>query len=135
MVKTGQANPQAGARRFVHLSEDQGGLIQHARFFHFIIKVVTFAGTLTNTGKNGVAAVEFGDVIDKLLDQDGFADAGTAEQADFTAFGNGRDEVDDFDAGFQNFDVAGLVAQRRRLAVDRRVAGKFARPCRQSVRR
>ena len=38
-----------------------------------------------------------GDVVDQLLDQDGLADTGAAEQADLSAFGVGGQQVDDLD--------------------------------------
>ena len=41
------------------------------------------------------------DVVDQLLDQNGLANAGTAEQTDLTALGVGANQVDDLDAGFQ----------------------------------
>ena len=41
-----------------------------------------------------------GDVADKFLDNDGFADTGAAEQTDFTAFQKRTNKVNNFDAGF-----------------------------------
>ena len=43
-----------------------------------------------------------GDVIDQLLDQDGLADTGAAEQADLTALGVGADQVNHLDAGLKD---------------------------------
>jgi len=62
--------------------------------------------------------MEFGDVVDQLLDQDGLTDTSTTEQTNFTTLGDRRDQVDDFDAGFQDFDPARLVNQWRRCAVN-----------------
>ena len=45
----------------------------------------------------------FGNVVDKLLDQNCLADTCAAEQTDLTASRIRRDQVDDFDAGFRNF--------------------------------
>jgi len=48
----GQTNPQTVARRFVHLAVNQRDFIQHARFRHFVVEVVTLASSLTNTGEH-----------------------------------------------------------------------------------
>ena len=58
------------------------------------------------------------DVIDELLDQDGLADAGTAKQADLTALGVGADQVNDLDAGLQNFGGGLLLLVAGGRAVD-----------------
>ena len=42
-------------------------------------------------------------VVDQLLDQNSFADTGTAEQTDLATLGIGADQVNDLDAGLQNF--------------------------------
>ncbi len=63
--------------------------------------------------------MEFGNVADQFLDEHRFADTGAAEQAYLAAFGNRRDQVDDFNAGFQDLNTAGLVDKRRRRTVDR----------------
>ncbi len=50
-----------------------------------MVQVIALAGTLTDAGKDRVAAVLGSDVADQLLDDDGLADTGAAEQADLTA--------------------------------------------------
>ena len=60
-----------------------------------------------------------GDVVDQLLDDDGLADAGAAEEADLAAARVGREQVDDLDAGLERLDLGRLVGERRRRAVDR----------------
>ena len=52
--------------------------------------------------------MELGDVVDQLLDKHGLTDTGAAEQTNLTALGHRADQVDDLDAGFQNFYCAGL---------------------------
>lgn len=61
-----------------------------------------------------------GDVVDEFLDQDGFADASTAKETDFTATSIGGKEVDDLDAGFQDFCSGGLVDESGRVGVNGR---------------
>src|SRR5690606_31002311 len=60
-------------------------VIDNARFDEFFEKVETLAGTFAYAGENGIAAVSFCDVVDKFLNKNGFANAGTAEEADLTA--------------------------------------------------
>ena len=68
-----------------------------------MIHIVAFTGPLADPGDNGHAAVFLGNVVDQFLHQHGFANAGTAEQTDLTAAGIRAKQVDDLDAGFQNF--------------------------------
>ena len=74
-----------------------------------MIEVVAFAGPLADAGEHRVTAVGLGDVVDQFLNQHGLADAGAAEQADLAALGVGRQQVDDLDAGDENFRFGGLV--------------------------
>ena len=87
-------------------------------FDELVIEVVAFAGTLADAGEHRVTAVRLGDVVDQLLNQHGLADAGAAEQADLAALGVGREQVDDLDAGDENFSFGGLVGVGRRFLVD-----------------
>jgi hypothetical protein len=84
-----------------------------------VIEVVAFAGALTHAGQNRVAAVGLGDVVDQLLHGHGLADAGAAEQADLAALGVGAEQVDDLDAGDQDFRRGRLLGEGRGFAVDR----------------
>ena len=45
----------------------------------------------------------FGDVVDQFLDQNSFANTSTTEQANFSAFAVGSQQVDHLDAGFKHF--------------------------------
>ena len=58
--------------------------------------------------------VAFGDVVDQFHDQNRLAHTGAAEQADLAALGVRRDQINDFDAGCQNFSFRGLVDEFRR---------------------
>src|SRR5690606_3095245 len=108
--QAGQCHTQTVAGRFVHLTEHHGhfGLgqviqLDNAGLSHFVVEVVTFTSTLTHTGKHGQTAVRLGDVVDELEHVYGFTDTGTTEQADLTALGEGADQVDNLDAGFEQF--------------------------------
>jgi hypothetical protein len=70
---------------------------------HFVIEVVTFTGTLTNTGKHGQTAVCFSDVVDQFHHVHGLAHTGTTEQTNLTTLGERANQVNHLDAGFQQF--------------------------------
>ena len=126
MARPGQGHAQAGARRFVHLAVHQGDLgraqvvlLDDPRFGHFVVEVVAFAGALADAGEHRHSAVELGDVVDQLHDDDRLADAGAAERAHFAALQEGADQIDDLDAGGEHLRGSRLVHERRRRAVDR----------------
>src|SRR4029078_5031081 len=89
----GEAEAGAGARRLVHLAEDQrafraGGravvllrVLVDARLDELVIEVVALARALADAGEHRVAAMRLGDVVDQLLNDDGLADTGATEQA------------------------------------------------------
>ena len=85
--QSGQRNAHTCSRRFLHLTEHQRGVVQYAGFAHFTPQIVALTGAFADAGKDGVAAVLCGNISNQLLNQDGLADTGAAEQADFTAAG------------------------------------------------
>src|SRR5690349_2476552 len=93
------------------------------RFDHFTHQVVSFAGTFSYSGKYRQTAITFRDIINKLLDKNGFAYPCTSEKADFTTFSVRFDQVDYFDASEQNFRGSTQVFKQRRLIVDRTAIG------------
>ena len=103
--QAGQADPQAGAWRLVHLTEDEDRLVEHARLLHLAPELRPLAGALAHAGEDRVAAVLGGDVADQLRDDDRLADAGAAEDAGLAALGEGGDQVDDLDAGLEDLDL------------------------------
>ena len=114
----GQSNPQASARRFIHLAKDHHGAVDHARLAHFIPQVITLATALAHTGKYRVAMVELGDVVDQFLDDDCLAHASTTKDRRLTAFGERCDQVDHLDAGLEDLRRGGLLCQRGRRSMD-----------------
>ena len=84
-------------------------------------EVVAFARALADAGEHGEAAVLLGDVVDQLLNENGLADAGAAEQAGLAALRVRLEQVDDFDAGLENLDVRRLLVEPRRITMDRPV--------------
>ncbi len=61
----------------------------------------------------------FGDRADQLLDENGLADAGAAEQADLAALRVRREEVDDLDPRLEDLLSGSEVLDRRGGAMDR----------------
>src|SRR4051812_42737199 len=117
--QAGQRDAHAGARRLVHLAEDEHRLVDDARLLHLEPEVVALARALAHAAERRQAAVLLGQVVDELLDEDGLADAGAAEQADLAALRVRREEVDDLDAGLEHLGRRRQVLDVRRLAVDR----------------
>ena len=81
-------------------------------------KVVALTGTLTYTGEDGIAAVLCGDISDKLLNQNGFADARAAKQSDFAALDVRSEQIDNLDTCFKHLHNGALVGKLGRFAVD-----------------
>src|SRR4029079_19360109 len=115
----GQADPQASARRLVHLPVDEGDLVDHARLGHLEQQVGRLAPAVADAREHRDAAVLLREVVDQLLDQDGLADAGPAEQAELAALDVGRNQVDALQAGLEDLDLRREIAERRRIAVNR----------------
>ena len=138
----GEGNAETGTGGLVHLAVNQGHLGagsedgaafvidldmsfvvllggDNAGLDHFPIKIVPFPGTFTHPGEDGVTAVAFGDVVNEFHDDDRLADARTPEGSDFTTLGEGADQVDDLDAGFEDLRGWVLVSEGRSFAVNR----------------
>ena len=88
-------------------------------FSHFVIKIVAFARAFADACEHGDAAMQLGDIVDQLHDDDGFADAGAAERPDFAALQKGANQVDDLNAGGQHLRGGGLIDERRWRTMNR----------------
>lgn len=62
-----------------------------------------------------------GDVVDKLLNQDGLADTGTAEETNLATTRVRGEQVDDLDTGLEDLGRGRLVNVRGRVGVNREV--------------
>src|SRR5208337_5614844 len=120
-----ERHPQTRSRRLSHLAIDQRGLgflglldVDHARLLHFEPEIVALTGALTYAGEHREAAVLQGHVVDEFHDDDGFADAGAAEQADLAALQERLDEVNDLHTGLEHFHGGGLLIESRRQTMD-----------------
>ena len=112
MVERGQGDAQADARRLVHLAVDQRRLVDDTGLLHFEPHVGALTGALAHAGEHGHAAVLLGDAVDHLLDDDGLAHAGTAEEADLPTLHVGLQEVDHLDARLEHQRPAAPAGRR-----------------------
>src|SRR5260370_20550994 len=101
-----------------HLAVDQCGFalrqvleINNTGLLKLHPEVVALAGALAYSGEDREAAVLAGNVVDELLDDDGLADAGSAEEADLATLEVGLDEVDDLNAGLEHLFLGGLLVE------------------------
>jgi hypothetical protein len=112
-----KCNAKPRARRLVHLAEDHAGLLDNLAtgltdfgLLHFDPQVGPFARPLTDACEDRVAAVRAGDASDQLLQNNRFAQTGSAEQAGFAAANKRREQVDNLDARFEHFRIRGQIS-------------------------
>ena len=103
---------------FFHRLGEVVAVFDDVGFDHFAQQVVALAGTLAHAGEDGESVVFLGDVVDQFLDQHGLAYARAAEEADLAALEVGLEEVDDLDAGVEDFLRGGEVFEFRGFAVN-----------------
>ena len=116
--QAGEADAQTGSGRLVHLAVDHAGLVDNARLVHLEVEVRTLTGALANAGEHGGAAVLLGQVVDELHDENGLANACTAEEAGLAAQDVGLDQVDDLDAGLEGLGGGGQLVEGGSRMVD-----------------
>ena len=113
-----ERDPQAHARRLVHLAVHERGLLDDARLLHLEPEVGALTGALADAGEHRHTTVLGGDPVDHLLDEHRLAHAGAAEQADLAALHVGLEQVDDLDAGLEHLRLGLELVEGRRVAVD-----------------
>ena len=116
--KTGLRHTHSGTRCLIHLSEDEGRVLDDTTRGHLAVEIITLTGTLTYTGENRVSAMLGRDVSDQLLNQDRLTDTCTTEQTDLTTLCVRCQQIDDLDTGLENLLYRILVLELRRLPVD-----------------
>jgi hypothetical protein len=84
-----------------------------------VVKIVTLTSSLTDTSEDGETTVSLGDVVDKLLNEDGLTDASTAEETNLTTTGIGGKKVYNLDTGREHLSRGRLVLERWGLGVNR----------------
>src|ERR1700722_7137071 len=85
----------------VHLAKDHHHVGKHSRRRHITVQFLAFAAALADATKDVDTVVGSDHVVAHLRQQDGFADAGSAEESRFSAALEGHKDVDDFDARFK----------------------------------
>jgi peptide chain release factor 1 len=109
--ESGESHSGSGSRGLVHLSVDQGASrsgaigVDHTRGNHFVVEVVSFSGSLSDSSEHRVTTMGLGDVIDQFLNKHGFTDSGSSEQADLSSSGVGGQQVDDLNSGDQKLSA------------------------------
>src|SRR6185436_7882301 len=98
---------------------DKGGRVENARLLHLQVEIVAFTRALTDAAEHGFAAVPLLHVVDQLHDDDGLADAGTAEESDLSALHERGDEVDDLDARLEDFGLGLEIRELGSRTMDR----------------
>src|SRR5581483_3761048 len=86
----------------------------------------TFTRALPHPGEDRNTAVFGRDIVDEFRNQDRFAYSSPTEQTDFATFGDGRDQVDNFDARLKNFHGRILFFELWRRPMNRCMFGKRA---------
>ena len=71
---------------------------------HFAKQVVTLTSTLTDTGEHRKTLGTDRDVVDQLHNENRFAHAGTAKEADLTTAKERLNKVDDLDPRLKHFE-------------------------------
>ncbi len=117
-MRAERATRRRTPRRLVHLTEDQSGLLEHARLHHLETEVGALTGALANTSEHRHATVLGGDAVDHLGDEHGLADARTTKQADLAARHIRGEQVDDLDAGLEHAGLGLEGVEGRCRAVD-----------------
>ena len=103
------ADARAGARRFVHLAEDERGLAEHAGVRHFVVEVVALARALPDAGEHRKPPCSCAMLRISSCTMTVFPDAGAAEKSDLAALHERTDQVDDLDAGLEHFASWSIV--------------------------
>ena len=89
------------------------------RLDHLHPEIVPFPGPLSHTGKDRVSTVILRDVVDELHDDHRLANTRTTKGSNLTTLRERANQVDDLDAGFEDFGRGGLINKRRSRGVNR----------------
>ena len=115
------------SRWLVHLSKYQSCLFQYPGFFHFSPQVITFTGTLSNTGEDGISAMLCGNVTDQFLNQYGLTYTSTTKQTNLTTLCVRCQQVNNLNTCFQHFNNRALIFKCWRFSVNTPVFFFFQR--------
>jgi len=88
-------------------------------FLHFEPKVGTFTGSFSNARENRITAVRTRNPSDQLLENNRLSETCTTKETSFTTPYERREQVNNFNAGFEHFGVGGKFRNRGGLSVNR----------------
>jgi peptide chain release factor 1 len=125
--ETSQSNTGTGSRGFVHLTKDQGTLgvtfeLDDTGFHHFVVQIVTFTSTFTDTTEDRVTTVSLSDVVDEFLNQHSLADTSTTEETDLTTTSIRSQQIDNLDTSFEDFGSGRLINEFGSFSMDTTVS-------------
>ena len=103
---------------FFHPLFELLAILDDLGFYHLPEEVVALAGALAHSGEDAESVMLLCDVVDELLDEHGLSHSRAAEEADLSALEVGLEEVDDLDAGEQDFLARGQFLELGGFAVD-----------------
>jgi hypothetical protein len=82
-------HPEPGPRRLIHLPKHEHCFIQHTGLLELRVKLFALPGSLAYPTEDAGAFILTSHVVDHLHDEDGLADAGTAERPAFPPLSKG----------------------------------------------
>ncbi len=83
--------------------------LDDARFAHLVVEVVAFARAFADACEDRYAAVELGNIVDQLHDDDRLAHSSAAESSHFAALQKWADQINHFDSGGEHLLRSRLV--------------------------
>mmetsp|Transcript_2155 Transcript_2155/g.4907 ORF Transcript_2155/g.4907 Transcript_2155/m.4907 type:complete len:511 (-) Transcript_2155:15-1547(-) len=124
--ESGQTDTGAGTWGLVHLAVHEGALallrlvseLDDAGLDHLGVQVVSFARSLSHTGKDGETSVGLGDVVDELHNQDSLSDSGSSEESDLSSSLVRGQKIDDLDTGDKHLLGGSLLDEGWGLTMD-----------------
>lgn len=122
--KTGKSDSGSSSWGLVHLTEDESDLgvsleVDDTGLSHFVVQIVTLSSSLTDTGEDRVTTMGLGNVVDQLLNQDGFTDTGTTEKSNLTTSSVRGQQIDDLDTSLEHLGLGRLLDELWWVGVDR----------------
>ena len=112
--QTCKGDSGAGTWGFVHLSVHQGGLgtssgsgllvnLDNTTLNHFVVQIISFTGTFSNSSKDRVTSVVHGNVVNKFHDNNSLSDTSSSEKTNLSSLGVGGKKINDLDTSDKNF--------------------------------
>mmetsp|Transcript_21603 Transcript_21603/g.27489 ORF Transcript_21603/g.27489 Transcript_21603/m.27489 type:complete len:254 (-) Transcript_21603:657-1418(-) len=122
--QSGQSNSSTSTRRFVHLTVNQSGLgsrfsnFDNSRFNHFVVQIISFTGTFTNTSKNRETTMSTSNITDKFHNQNCFTDTSSTKKTNFSSSCIRSQKIDNLNSCDQHRSFSGLFCKCWRCVVD-----------------